>query len=435
MTEREPQAKEELGAWFNEVRLGLFIHWGIYALLGRGEQVLFRERLTPSQYRKLADEFTAPAFDADEWAALAADAGMRYMVLTSKHHDGFCLFDSPGTDYCSVRTAAGRDLIAEYTEACRKAGLRVGIYYSLNDFNRPVMFDGESRDPAEFEDFIRYTHENIRTLCSNYGRIDVLWFDGMWPLSAEEWRSAEIDAIIRGLQPQVMINDRLHGRPDVNPDSPFNDGRPGYFDTSERRITGSPIGRPWEGCDVMQHRWWGYQAHEAHHKSPAELIYLLGDLAGRGANFLPNVGPKGDGSFPDQTREQLAALGRFTRRNSEALYGTQGANHLFEFSTTGTMTQRHSTLYLWVQWWQGERLHLRGLENEVLGARVLGEEIDVQVERDGEHIYLAGLPAEPPDPVCNVIALELDGEARAYDWAGQRLWGSDPTTHAQWARS
>lgn len=426
---------ESDGAWFTEARLGMFIHWGIYALLGRGEQVLFREHLMPSQYRKLADRFTAPAFDADEWAAMAADAGMRYMVLTSKHHDGFCLFDSPGTDYTSVKTAAGRDFIAEYTDACRRAGLRVGIYYSLNDFNWPVMFDGERRDPGEFEAFIHYTHENIRTLCTNYGQVDVLWFDGMWPLTAEEWRSAEIDAMIRSLQPQVMINDRLHGAVATNPDSPFNDGRPGYFDTSERRVVGSPIGRPWEGCDVLQHRWWGYIAHEGHWKSPAEIIYLMGDFVGRGANFLPNVGPKGDGSFPDEVECQLEALGNFTRKNAEAIYGTGGAQHLFEFTTTGTMTQSGNTLYLWVQWWHGETLHVNGLANEVLGACVLGEDIAVRVERSGDHLYLKGLPASPPDPICSVIALELDGEPHACEWAAQRLWGSDPTAHAHWARS
>jgi len=142
MTNMAEQPTEDLGAWFNEAKLGMFIHWGIYALLGRGEQVMFREHLVPSEYRKLADRFAVPNYDANEWAALARDAGMRYMVLTSKHHDGFCLFDSPGTDFSAPRTAAGRDLIAEYVEACREAGLRVGIYYSLQDWAWPVMFEG-----------------------------------------------------------------------------------------------------------------------------------------------------------------------------------------------------------------------------------------------------------------------------------------------------
>ncbi len=426
---------KDFGAWFTDARLGLFIHWGIYSLLGRGEQVLFREHLIPSEYCKLADEFTAPAFDAHEWARMAADAGVRYMVLTTKHHDGYCLFDNPDSDYTSTNRAAGRDFIAEYTEACRAAGLRVGLYYSLNDFTWPVMFDGEKRDPAEFERLIHYTHSSIETLCSNYGQIDILWFDGMWPITAEEWRSDEIDAMIRRLQPNVMINDRLHDTPAKNPDSPFNDGRPGYFDTSERRVVGSPIGRAWEGCDVMQHRWWGYINHEPHCKSPAELIFLLGDLAGRGGNFMPNVGPTADGRFPDDVKHQLEALGRFTRKNGEALYGTQGATGLFECSTVGPLTRRGSTLYVWVQWWQGDTLHLCGLANEVLSARVLGEDFDVQVERRGEHIYLGGLPTNPPDPICSVIALELDGEPRAYSWCEQKLWGSDPTVYADWARS
>ena len=426
---------DEIGQWFNEARLGMFIHWGVYSLLGRGEQVLFREHLIPSEYHKLADRFTAPKFDAREWARMAADAGMKYVVLTSKHHDGYCLFDNPHTDYTSVKTAAGRDFIGEYVEACREVGLRVGIYYSLNDFSWPVMFDGEARDPGEFEAFIQYTHGSIETLCSDYGQLDVLWFDGAWPLSPEEWRAAEIDAMIRRLQPQVMINDRLHGAAGTHPDSPFNDGRPGYFDTSERRVVASSVDRPWEGCDVLQHRWWGYMAHEGHWLSAAELVYRLGEFAGLGANFLPNVGPTGEGEFPDQVKSQLESLGRFTAKNGEALYGTRGANHLFEFSTTGTMTQRDNTLYLWVQWWQGESLHLCGIANEIVGARLLGEDVEVRVDRQGEQVYLRGLPDLPPDPACSVIALELDGEPEALPWARTRLWGKDPTVYADWARS
>ena len=241
--------------------------------------------------------------------------------------------------------------------------------------------------------------------------------------------------MIHRLQPQVMINDRLHGAAATHPDSPFNDGRPGYFDTSERRVATTAVRRPLEGCDVLQHRWWGYMAHEGHWLNPAEVVYRLGEFAGLGANFLPNVGPNAEGEFPDQVKRQLEALGRFTAKNGEALYGTWGANHLFEFTTTGTMTQRDNTLYLWVQWWHGESLHLCGLANEVLGARLLGEDVDVRVDQQGEQIYLRGLPEMPPDPAGSVIALELDGPAESLPWTKTRLWGKDPSVYADWARS
>ncbi len=433
------QPTREFGAWFNEAKLGMFIHWGIYALLGRGEQVMFREHLVPSEYRGLADRFTVPNYDANEWAALARDAGMRYMVLTSKHHDGFCLFDSPGTDFSAPRTAAGRDLLGEYVEACREAGLRVGIYYSLQDWSWPVMFEGREGNEAEFDRFIEYTHRNIEALCSNYGKIDIMWFDGRWPLAPEVWRADEIDEMVRELQPEILITgDRLYGRPPEHTDNPFFRGdRPGYFATSERRIQASSAPCPWEVCDLTQHRWWGYVAGEGHWKTPTELVYLMAESLAQGANLLLNVGPKGDGSFPDQVKDQLSALGGFTARNAEAVYGSTGANHLFEFITTGSLTQKGNTLYLWVQWWHGEELHLCGLANEVLGARVLGEEIEVRVDREGEQVYLRGLPEEPPDELCTVIALDLEGAPEGYPWAQFRLHGHnpDPSIWAAWART
>jgi alpha-L-fucosidase len=173
-------------AWFREARFGLFIHWGIYAVPGRGEQVLFREHLTPSEYRRYAGQFNPRRYNLDEWAELARQAGIRYAVLTSKHHDGFCLFNSDLTDYTSVKTAAGRDLVGEYVESFRRAGLRVGLYYSLADWNTPAYFAGPERAPQGFAAFVEYTHGQVRELLTKYGRIDVLWFDGAWPHTAEQ---------------------------------------------------------------------------------------------------------------------------------------------------------------------------------------------------------------------------------------------------------
>lgn len=426
-------------AWFTQAKFGMFLHWGLYSLLGRGEQVMFREHLVPREYRRLADRFTAPSFDAHEWARMARDAGMRYMVLTSKHHDGYCLFDSPGWDFCAPRTGPGRDLIAEYVEGCRAAGLRVGIYYSLQDWAFPVMFEGRESDPAEFERLIAKVHDDVRALCSNYGPIDLMWFDGRWPLH-DEWRPLEIDDIIRELQPQAMITgDRLHGAPAQFPDSPYAQGtRPGYIGSSERRIAAPAVDVPWEVCDINQHRWWGYVKWDGHYKTPTELVYLLAESLGQGANLLLNFGPKGDGSFPDQALPQLAGLGRFCERNAEAIYGSTGANRLFEHLCFGDMTQKGNTLFLWIKYWQGTDFHFAGLLNEIERARVLGrDDIEVRVDRDGDQIWLRGLPELPPDPDCTVIALDLDGEPRVADWAPYRLHGNnpDPTIWARWARS
>ncbi|NLO04845.1 MAG: alpha-L-fucosidase [candidate division WS1 bacterium] len=426
-------------AWFNEAKFGMFLHWGLYSLLGLGEQIMFRGHLKPSDYRKLAARFTAPNYDAHEWARMARAAGMNYMVLTSKHHDGYCLFDSPGWDFCAPRTAPGRDLIAEYVEGCRAAGLRVGIYYSLQDWAFPVMFDGPDADPDKLERLVQKVHSDVRALCSNYGKIDLMWFDGHWPLH-EAWRTVEIDDIIRELQPECMITgDRLHGAPSRFPDSPFaRNERPGYIASSERRIVASEVKVPWEVCDVNQHRWWGYVKHDRHYRTGTELIYLLGEALGAGANLLLNFGPMGDGAFPQRAREQLEDLGRFTERNAEAIYGSSGANGLFEHLAIGDMTRKGETLYLWARYWQGESYHFAGLKNNIKRARVLGrDDIDVTVERDGDHIYLRGLPELPPDPAVTILAIDCEGEPEATDWGPYRLHGGayDMRVWSEWIRS
>lgn len=433
------EAKTDAYAWFNEAKFGMFVHWGLYSMLGIGEQVLFRGHLKPSDYRKLAERFSAPCYDAHEWARMARDAGMRYAVLTSKHHDGYCLFDSPGWQFSAPHTAPGRDLIAEYVEGCRAAGLRVGIYYSLQDWSFPVMFDGPDADPSELERLVQKIHDDVRALCSNYGQIDLMWFDGRWPLH-DLWRPVEIDDIIRELQPDCMITgDRLHGAPAQFPDSPFaRNDRPGYIASSERRIVASTVPVPWEVCEINQHRWWGYAKHDHHYKTATELIYLLAEALGQGANLLLNFGPMADGAFPQRAREQLEGLGRFTERNAEAIYGCTGANGLFEYLVFGDMTRKGETLYLWVKYWQGEGFHFAGLANEIRGARVLGrEDIEVTVEREGDHIWLRGLPELPPDPDITILAIDCEGEPRATEWGPYRLHGGDYDMRVwrDWVRS
>lgn len=405
-----PSTRDRL-QWFRDARFGLFIHWGAYSLLGRGEQVLFQEHLPPSEYRKLARTFNPKRFDADEWASVAKIAGMKYAVLTTKHHDGFCMFDTATTDYSSARTAAGRDFVAEYVRAFRRAGLRVGLYFSLADWNYPAYFNGPAKDPRGFRAFRKVVHEQVRELCRNYGKLDVLWFDGEWPHSVAEWQSGRMEKMIRELQPEILINNRLFKR------------KPGTgdFGTPEQHIPGAPedgAGRAWEACITSTYRWWGWHSGDRFWKSPQEIILGLCNVANGGGNLLFNVGPKADGSLPAPFVRSVAQVGRWLRTNGEAIYGTQPG--VSEVISIGFMTVKKSTAYLLVTFWPGEELHLCGLRNRVVSARILGQRKRLRVERRGEHIYLRGLPRRAPDPTCTVIKLALEGDAKPYPWVTQK---------------
>ena len=195
--------------WFSESRFGLFIHWGPYAAYGRGEQVLFREHLDQRAYGEAACSWNPQQFDAEEWAAAARGAGMRYAVLTTRHHDGFCMWDSRYTDYSSARQAPKRDFVREYLEAFHAAGLRVGLYYSLADWRIPAYWEGQAHDPEGWATFRTYVHNQVEELLTRYGPVDLFWFDGMWPHSQAEWGGRELLTRMRALQPDILINNRL----------------------------------------------------------------------------------------------------------------------------------------------------------------------------------------------------------------------------------
>ncbi|MGM0400450.1 MAG: alpha-L-fucosidase [Chloroflexota bacterium] len=405
--------------WFEDARYGLFVHWGMYALYERGEQVLFREHLRPSAYRKRAADFTASLYDPQTWAALAREGGMRYAVLTAKHHDGFCLFDSEVSDFTSVKTGAGRDLVAEYAEAFREAGLRVGLYYSLADWQWPAYFEGPQKDPEGFETFVDYTHTQVRELCSNYGPLDIMWFDGSWPHDAEAWRAEELFSTIRGLQPHILINDRAC--------------LPGDFDTPEQRILGAAPDRPWESCITSVERHWGYHAGERLWKTPERVIHILAQVAEGGGNLLLNVGPKAEGTFPQRFIDLVREVGDWLEINGEAIYGSKPG--VCECISIGRMTVVDSTIYLHVLYWPGHTLHLSGLANPVRSARFVADDWPINFVQEDEHIHLKNLPTLPPDPRDTVIALEVEGTPRALPWAEDRLWQGDAGRMASWANS
>ena len=422
-------------AWYDRARFGLFIHWGLYSVLGRGEQVLFRERLGQREYEKLRNRFTPRRYDAEAWARAARGAGMKYAVLTTKHHDGFCLFDSSLTDYTAPGSAAGRDLVAEYVTAFRKQGLRVGLYYSLADWRFPAYFAGPRKDPRAFKEFLSYTHEQVRELCTNYGRIDVLWFDGGWPHDAAVWQSEKLDRMIRKYQPQVMINDRLHGGGggNVTPVGKACRRRHGYFDTAEQTAPGEQsVPRPIETLRTTHDSWWGHCRGDAHWKSPRNVINILSDAASRGANFLLNVGPKADGTFPAPFHRILEETGRWLAGNGEAVYGSSAG--ILDVRTLGRTTVKGNTLYLHVLYWPGREAILYGLAKSVRSARILATSQRVRFSQEGLHLRLHGLPSRAPDPACTVIKLNLDGPPRE-DPSVVHLWeqGRDLDSLSAWA--
>jgi alpha-L-fucosidase len=434
--------RQDKWQWFDEARYGLFMHWGAYAQYGRGEQVLFREHLDQNEYARAARAWNPTRFNAAAWADLARRSGFRYAVLTARHHDGFCLWDSRQTRYTTAAQAAGRDFVGEYVEAFRAAGLRVGLYYSLADWRIPAYWDGPAKDPQGWEQFRQYVHNQVAELLTNYGKIDVIWFDGAWPHSAQEWHSPELVQMIRRLQPDILINNRLGTLPaSVDPSLPHADGGAGAgesrelgdFGTPEHQITAEE-GRLWESCQVSTWRLWGYTRGERWR--PADLLLdMLVECAGKGGNLILNVGPTPEGEMPPEFVERAEQIGQWLQTHGEAIYGSE-PGEMCEFITYGRQTRKGNKLYLVVRFWDGRpELHLAGLQTRVQRAVLLTTGQELAFEQSEDHLILRGLPAERPSALFPVIRLECAGRPVARAWAVDRLWSGDPSRMTDWARA
>ena len=425
--------------WFPESRFGMFIHWGPYAAYGRGEQVLFREHLDQKEYEQAACAWNPRKFDARQWAKVAKNAGMKYAVLTTRHHDGYCLWDSKVTDYTSAAQAPGRDFVREYVEAFRAEGLRVGLYYSLVDWRIPGYWEGPEHDPEGWAQFRDYVHAQVRELLTNYGEIDVIWFDGAWPHSANVWRGPEMVRMIRELQPRILVNNRLGSLEAPTEESVDGGAGPGEslelgdFGTPEHRIVADP-NRLWESCQVSVWRLWGYTIGERWR--PADLLLdMLLESAGKGGNLVLNVGPTADGELPPEFVRQMEELGEWLAIHGEVVYGSE-AGDVCEFITYGRQIRKGNCLYLVVRFWDGrDVLHLAGLETRVQRASLLTTGEELSFEQDADHLYVGGLPAAPPTALFPVVKLECEGPPTARPWARDRLWGGDPRRMTDWARA
>lgn len=401
-------------AWYREARFGMFLHWGVYAIPGRGEWVQWSEQIPESEYAKLADQFNPQKFDADAWAALAKEGGMRYMVLTARHHDGFALFDDPESSFTAMKSAAHRDFVAEYVQAVRKAGLRVGLYYSPLDWRYPGFFmPGIYGDSAK-ELRAQYARQ-IGELGSHYGKLDLLWFDGGgdewlgfggiewggagWHTRPKDqpykgafhWEDEKTVAHLRALQPQIVINDRTDAPADFR--SREGDGALGGF---ENRY-------PWELCTTITEGAWGYQPN-AKVKPLPDLIRLLVGAAGRDGNLLLNVGPQPDGQIDPAQAERVREIGRWLSSHGESIYGTRGGPWLP--GPYGVSTHKGKLVYVHVLQAPADgTLTLPALPVSVVRARRLHGDA-VPVEQTSEHVRLS-LPANAVETIDTVIELEL----------------------------
>ena len=348
--------------WFREARFGMFIHWGLYALPARGEWVRSIERMPESEYLPYFRSFSAPDFDPKAWAKAAKAAGMKYAVLTAKHHDGFCLFDSQYTDYKATNTPFGRDAVREFLDAFRAEGLRVGLYYSLLDWHHPDYPHADAHHPdreqpgvtnegRDFDRYLDYMHAQIRELCTNYGKIDIFWFDFSYDqMKGEAWRATKLVRMVRSLQPGVLIDNRLEGSGEGF--GSLLSGAPseysGDFVCPEQIIPPQGIqdanGRDvtWEACVTMNNNW-GYCAQDHCFKPASMLIRKLVECVSKGGNFLLNVGPDERGRIPAESQAILKEIGQWMDKNGESIYGCGKAG--IPKPEYGRLTRRGNTLY------------------------------------------------------------------------------------------
>ena len=388
--------------WFQEARFGMFVHWGSYAVHGRGEWAMNQERMPIPEYEKLADAWKPKARPMREWAKLAVEAGMKYMVLTTKHHDGFCLWDTGQTNYNSVRRGPRRDLVREYVETCREHGLKVGLYYSLLDWHHPdgakCAVDKEARAR-----FLEFTRGCVRELMTDYGRIDVLWYDGVWPFNnAEGWDSERLNATVRRLQPAILVNNRA-----MTPED---------FGTPEERVQAEKQGRAWEACMTFNGAWGYYPAiPDEAWRTPRDVITMLRTATAGAGNLLFNIGPEPDGSVPSLARERLRVVGKWLARHGEAVYGkVDRTDGQVAGGNTGGWTLKGNTGYFWMNRWPGSWIAIGGLLTRVRKITYLDSGNVVSFRQTERQLIVEGLPAKCPEKIAGypVLKVEFTGKPR-----------------------
>ncbi len=388
--------------WWQDERFGMFVHWGFYSVIGmEASWPLHSGQYSRAEYEGQMQRFNPSSFRADDLAGVAKRAGMKYLVLTTKHHDGFAMFDTKLSSFSVMHGPLKRDLVREVVEACRRAGLKVGFYFSLCDWHDERYaawpktgawpFGRITPDPARWQEFVAFLHGQVRELLTNYGKVDVLWFDGGWEHTPAEWRAPELMAMIRKLQPGIVVNDRLPGQ--------------GDYATPEQTIPVGGMARPWETCMTINNTW-GYNPNDHAYKPAADLIRNLCRTAGGGGNYLLNVGPKADGSVPPESVQRLEAMGAWLRVNGQAIYGTQaGPRNAYP---AGAVTVKGKRAFVMVFGTPKEPVRVKLGACVVRAARLLHDRKPVAWRQDADAIEFDVEPERWAEDV-SVIAIETDG--------------------------
>ncbi|HZK97016.1 MAG TPA: alpha-L-fucosidase [Prolixibacteraceae bacterium] len=383
------EVRQKRTEWFREARFGMFIHWGVYAVPARGEWVRNKERITLEDYQKYVDDFNPVDYNPAKWAKIAKQAGMKYAVITVKHHDGFCMFDSKYTDYKATNTPAGRDLIKEFVDAFRAEGLRVGFYYSLIDWhhpdypnvgNHPMAKNPEwDKKTYNFDKYLDYMYNQVEELVTNYGKIDILWFDySFGEYSGEKWRGTKLVEMVRKKQPDIIIDNRLGGNmQSANPEKYAGD-----FGGPEQVIppaiwlndAGRPL--PWELCLTLNNSW-GYTKNDTIYKSPDDIIQTLMNCVSKNGNLLLNVGPDERGNIPAGSIRVLEEVGNWMKVNSESIYGCGPSK--YPKPEWGWFTQKGNILYAHLSSPVIGQQGLRGMKGKVKNATLLYDGSSVRI--------------------------------------------------------
>jgi alpha-L-fucosidase len=419
--------------WWRDARFGMFIHWGLYSIPAgewknethHGEWIRNTAHIPLEVYDKFVNQFNPVKFNAEEWVKMAKDAGMKYIVITTKHHDGFCLFDTKFTDFNVMSTPFKRDIMKEISAACKKEGIKMCWYHSIMDWHHPDYLprrEWEKERPtegADFERFYKYLKNELKELLTNYGEIGVLWFDGEWESTWNTKYGIDLYNYVRSLQPNIIINNRVgagrSGMQGFTKEGEFS----GDFGTPEQEIPPTGIkGIDWETCMTMNNNW-GYNKHDKNFKSVKDLLQKLADIASKGGNFLLNIGPTSEGVFPQESIERLKEIGKWMKVNGSSIYGTQASP--FKNLEWGRCTQKKTTdgtrLFLHVfDWPKDGKLAVTGLGSKPKNAFLLSDEkqTSLGIIQQNDAVVI-NIPVNAPDEINSVVVLDISGEPVVYE--------------------
>lgn len=431
------EQRTERTKWYLDARFGMFIHWGLYAIPSRGEWLRSNECMPKEEYDKFFNEFDTKNYNPKEWAKLAKKAGMKYAVLTAKHHDGFCLYDTAYTDFKSTNAPCQRDLVKEFLEAFRDEGIKVGLYFSIIDWRHedfphygdkfhPMRNNEDFKDRHhDFDHYLTYMHNQVRELLTNYGHLDIMWFDFSYEnMNCEKWKASELIKMVRSIQPHIIIDNRLEGSAEdagsirtLNP-TPYS----GDFASPEQMIPPQGIcdeannSIPWEACITLNNHW-GYHAHDKHYKSSKMIVRTLVECVSKNGNLMLNVGPDATGRIPKESIQILEEVGEWMSDNGDSIYGC-GLSH-YPKPEWGRFTQKGDKLYAHVMEEQVGAICLPKMAGKIGQMRLLKDCSEIQetffwnLKEYGENAFFffdtKAMDCYPlPDEKSTVVEIQLN---------------------------